>query len=196
MYLPGQRQGPSPIILGLLIGFLVIVLLALRTCTPQTSENLRSRFAAAGATDTAMQTAGAPVISLPEPVQTWGETAIAGLRGGDKVVPITPVAANTTLQVDIESLQQISGGLQIKGTVRNTGQQELRVPLSAFRFIDQTGTVYAAQGDAAATLPPNASTTLDLTLPINQPTTLTMLVEIPDADIHLELRLLTSSASQ
>ena len=189
MHLSGHNQGPSPIMIGVIAALLLILLLSLKTCNPESTSTLRSSFAAAEATTVAGQQDGLP---LPEPVREWGSTAIAQLRGGDAVVPITPVAANDILSVDIKSLQQVTSGLQIKGEIKNTGKQNLRVPLAAFRFIDQTGTVYAAQGNAAANLPPNGTTTLDLTLPIQEPTTLTMLVEIPESNVHLEMKLLTS----
>lgn len=186
----GRDQNFSPITWGILIGLGLILLVSMRSCNNQSSSTLRSRFAAAGATQEASEALGTPVLPLPAPVQTFGETAVAKLRGGDAVTPLTPVVADQKLKVDIKTLQQIDGGLQIKGIVTNISKQQLRVPLAAFRFIDQNGTVYAAQGDAAATLPPSTNTTLDLSLPIKDPTSLQMVVEIPEEQIRIEMPLL------
>ncbi len=186
----GQRTGPSPLVWGLIIGIGLILLVSARACSPDSSQVLRSRFAEAGATQVAGEALGTPVLPLPEAVQSLGSSAIAKLRGGEPVAPLTPVASDATLKVDIGTLQQVSGGLQVKGVVTNVGTVPLRVPLSAFRFTDQSGTVYASQGDAAATLPPKGSTNLDLTLPIKDPTTLQLVVEIPEANVRLEMRLL------
>ena len=186
----GQKNGPSPIVWGLIIGIGLIFLVSARACTPDSKAVLRSRFAESGATQVAQQAAGTPIIPLPAPIQSVGETAVAKLQGGQAVVPEAAVASDTTLRVNITSLQQVDGGLQVKGQVTNVGKQPLRVPLAAFRFTDQSGTVYASQGDAAATLPPGGSTNLDLTLPIKDPSSLQMVVEIADANVRLELKLL------
>lgn len=186
----GQRSGPSPLVLGLIIGAALIILVSARACTPDSAQVLRSRFAEAGATQEASAALGTPVVPLPAPIQSSGSTAVARLEGGEVVVPATPIANDATLKVEITLLQQVSGGLQVKGVVTNVGKSSLRVPLSAFRFTDQSGTVYAAQGDAAATLPAGGSTSLDLTLPIKNPTTLQMVVEIAEANVRLEMGLL------
>jgi len=186
----GRSTGPSPIVWGLFIGLGLIVLISMRACSPDSEQTLRSRFAATSATQEAQQIAGTPAISLPEPIQSLGQTTVARFQGGQAVVPSSPTVADTTLKVDIQSIQQIDGGLQIKGLVTNVGKTSLRVPLSAFRFTDQNGTVYASQGDAAATLPPGDKTPLDLTLPIENPTSLQMVVDIPDAKVRLEMKLL------
>ena len=189
----GHHQGPTPLSIGAVIGGTIILLLFLRTCTQPNEEALRSRFAAAEATTVANQADG--ILPVPEAVQEWGGTAVSKLRGGDAIVPVTPEIQSTTLNVDIQSLQQVAGGLQIKGTVTNIGSNDIRVPLAAFQFIDQTGTIYAAQSDAAAVLPPGTNTTLDLTLPIEDPTQLTMQVSIPEADVSLEMELLVSGSN-
>ena len=183
-------NSPHPALIGVIIGLVLIFLVSTRSCNPDSEQTLRSRFAEANATQVASQDLGTPILPLPAPVQEWSSTAIARLQGGEAVVPITPVVTNNKLKVDIQSLQQVGDGLQIKGLVTKISSKELRVPLSAFRFTDQSGTVYAAQGDAAANLPPNANTTLDLTLPIKNPTALTMVVEIPAEEIRLEVNLL------
>jgi len=185
-----RTNSPPPALIGVIIGLVLIFLVSTRSCNPDSEQTLRSRFAEANATQVASQNLGTPLIPLPAPVQEWSSTAIARLQGGEAVVPITPVVTNDKLKVDIQSLQQVGEGLQIKGVVTNISSKELRVPLAAFRFTDQSGTVYAAQGDAAANLPPNANTTLDLTLPIKNPTALTMVVEIPAEEIRLEVNLL------
>ncbi|KPL85250.1 MULTISPECIES: hypothetical protein [Herpetosiphon] len=185
-----RLNSPPPALIGVIIALVLIFLVSTRSCNPDSEQTLRSRFAEANATQVASQDLGTPILPLPAPVQEWSSTAIARLQGGEAVVPITPVVTNDKLKVDIQTLQQVGDGLQIKGVVTNISKQELRVPLSAFRFTDQSGTVFAAQGDAAANLPPNANTTLDLTLPIKNPTALTMVVEIPAEDIRLEVNLL------
>lgn len=185
-----SREGPSPIVLGVVIGLLLILIISMRSCSSDGSQALKSRFAQSEAASATQAASGTPFIPVPEPVQSFGATAIAKLRGGEAVVPATPVATNDVLEVRIQSLQQVEAGLQIKGLVTNTGKVDLRVPLAAFQFIDQQGTVYAAQGDAAANLPPNGSTTLDLTLPIQDPTALQMVVDLPEANVHLEIQLL------
>lgn len=192
MYGSGSGRSPSPMTLGLGVGFLLILLVSIRACTPDGQTVLQTRFAAQGATESARATAGEPIVPLPAPIQSLSETTVARLQGGEAVVPMTPVVTNDALKVDIQQLQSVAGGLQVKGTVRNNGKKALKVPLSAFRFTDQTGTVYAAQGDAAATLPPGGQTSLDLTLPIQNPTSLTMVVELPADNIRLEMQLLTS----
>ena len=150
-------NSPHPALIGVIIGLVLIFLVSTRSCNPDSEQTLRSRFAEANATQVASQDLGTPILPLPAPVQEWSSTAIARLQGGEAVVPITPVVTNNKLKVDIQSLQQVGDGLQIKGLVTNISSKELRVPLSAFRFTDQSGTVYAAQGDAAARAASHAS---------------------------------------
>jgi hypothetical protein len=106
----------------------------------------------------------------------------ARFDAGEKLPPLTPLADNGSLSISITSMSQVRGGLQVRGVVRNIGGKPLIVPLEAFRFCDQTGTIYAVPGETKATLQPGQSTELDLTLPISKPHSLVLTVNLPETE--------------
>lgn len=116
-------------------------------------------------------------------------------------IPTTPTEAPTTaplpapltlqsprLQVIIDHIDPLAGGVRISGSVTNTSAEDVSVPIGAFELYDNAGASFIA-GGAAATLKPGESTPLELTSPVSEGRTLTRLVLslLPDAPVELEL---------
>lgn len=182
--------GRSALFLGVLLGLLLIGLALLaRSCGEPPRASLRDRFIP-GPTDPA-QPGG---ISVPEPLRSAAKTTQA-LIGGGQAPLATPAVQSGSLEVRVAVLSPVENGIRVAGTIRNVGNEALVVPLTAFRFRDQDGRIYAAQGDAHATLAPDQSESFDLTLPTPNPQELVLTIEIPTEDIHIEMVLLSSGAT-
>ena len=105
-------------------------------------------------------------------------TAAARIRTGSPGPALTPVAQGTDLRLEITGIRKTASGLRITGVATNVGAQQLPVTLAAFRFSDDTGTVYAPESAAATTLDPGQRAPLDLTLPVEDPRQLTLDVRL------------------
>lgn len=121
-------------------------------------------------------------------------------------IPVTPTVAPTAaptapplaspltlqsprVQVIIDHVDPIAGGVKISGSVTNTSAEDVTVPIGAFELYDNTGVSFIAGGGAAATLKPGESTPLELTSPVFEGRALTRLVLhlLPDAPVELVL---------
>lgn len=117
-------------------------------------------------------------------------------------IPEAPTAAPTTsplaspltlqsprLQVIIDHVDPIAGGVKISGSVTNTSAEDVTVPIGAFELYDNAGVSFIAGGGAAATLKPGESTPLELTSPVFEGRALNRLVLrlLPDGPVELEL---------
>ena len=93
------------------------------------------------------------------------------------------------LQVIIDHVDPIAGGVKISGSVTNTSAEDVTVPIGAFELYDNAGVSFIAGGGAAATLKPGESTPLELTSPVFGGRALTRLVLrlLPDAPVELVL---------
>ncbi len=129
-----------------------------------------------------------PLPPLPSSVSDLARTAAARIGRGAVGAALTPVAQSADLRVEITGIRQAAGGLRITGAATNTGKRPLPVSLGAFRFVDGTGTVYAAESAAATTLDPGQRAPLDLTLPIRDARQLTLDVQVEGAPpLHMVL---------
>jgi hypothetical protein len=115
---------------------------------------------------------------LPSSVADLARTARARIGAGGRGAALTPVAESSRLRVEIAGIKAVQGGLQITGRAINRSAEPLVLSLSAFRFTDGSGMVYASENDANTSLEPGQGVPLDLLLPITDPRQLILDVEL------------------
>lgn len=126
---------------------------------------------------------------LAPEAQAAARTLWQQLTDGRRSQPIDPVARNSRVQVTIDALEPIAGGVKVRGTVTNLTNSDLMVPISAFELRDSAGERYRAPGTTIANLPPGGSTPLELSVPLPAGRGLLLITELPP-DPPLEQRLL------
>lgn len=142
---------------------------------------------------------GAPAFGLPQldlgslPVEL--QSAATDLRRrlglGQGGQPIEPLATTPRLRVEVRELAPQENGLVVRGSVTNTSQSDVQVPISAFELRDSAGGSYIAGGGASATLRPGESTPLELSVPLPPGRGLLLVTNLPP-DPPVEQRLLAA----
>lgn len=173
-------------ITALLIFLAIIVVIQLvERRSPAQDQLLQQQFAASPPPADAGRIEIPP---LPTDMVALARTTTARLFSGQAGAPLNTVTENEALRVEIASIKSEGETLKLGGTITNIGRAPATVSLDAFKFIDASGTVYASSGGPTTTLEPGQSAPLDITLPIANPTLLTLKVEQPDqSPIELQL---------
>lgn len=135
-----------------------------------------------------------PQISLDD-VKRLVPSAVSSLPNlvGGTPTP-EPIANGTTARTRIDVLELApmldgSQGVIVRGTVTNTSQDEITVPISAFSLRDSTGATFTVDTGAQAVLKPNEYTPLELTVPVRNERGLVLVVLIEgEAPVELKLR--------
>ncbi|NTU81233.1 MAG: hypothetical protein HGA45_17930 [Chloroflexales bacterium] len=127
--------------------------------------------------------------ALPADVQQPARDLLKTLGAGNPGQPVEPTVETPRLRVEVRELRPVEGGLQIVGQVTNISQGEVDVPISAFELRDSTGASYVAGGGASATLRPDESTPLELTVPLPAGRGLILITNLPP-DAPVEQRLI------
>lgn len=189
----GRNNAPIPFWLaGVLLALLLIALSAGGRLLPENTA-LRDRFKLQPTSP-----AGTPIVSLPSlgqlPAQAreLAERVRARFQGGDAVPALTPVAASQRVRVDVANVSQTPGGVRVSGTITNISSAALDVPVRAFELHDSAGAIYASGAGGSVSLAPNASTPLDVTVPLPAGRGLLLRVLLPP-DPPIEQVLLVAS---
>lgn len=154
-----------------------VVLIAIVQIVGRTQpQQLQQTFAAAPPDANAGEL---PLPPVPTDLVGLARTAAARLSAGQAGAPLTPAGQNETLQVQLDSIRPEGESLRLTGTVSNIGSAPVTVSLDSFKFVDGSGTSYASSGSPATTLEPGQQAPLDITLPINNPSQLTLQVQPP-----------------
>lgn len=185
------NQGPrtSPILIAIVI--FVVLLVIMRVMGGQQADVLRQTFAAAPPAANAGEITLPPV---PTGIANLARTATARILGGQATAPLSQRGENGALRVAIETIQPEANELRVLGSVTNISSAPVDVSLDAFKFIDETSTVYAITGSPAATIQPGQTAPLDIKLPINNPRQLKLSVEQPGQP-PIEIVLLNAAPS-
>lgn len=193
-----DRSFPWLPVLGALFGLFLIW--QVRTQVAQAPEGLSATFAqqaAVQATESALaQTAASltprPQISLDDVRRLIPSTVPLPLSPFE--AEVEPLASGNTARTRVDVLELApmpdgSPGVLVKGVVTNTSQEEITIPISAFLLRDSTAAEYQPDGSATATLQPQESTTLELTVPVPDGRGLVLIVQYAnEAPIELTLR--------
>lgn len=184
----GNNSNPrSPILIAAVI--FVILIVVIQLVGRQQSQVLEQTFAAAPPDANAGQIGLPPV---PTNLASFARTATARILGGLATAPLTQTDDNGQLRVQINRIQPENGSITVSGNVANISSAPIDVSLDAFKFIDETNTVYASTGNPPQTLPPGQEAPLSITLPIANPTQLKLNVELPGQPV-IELALLNAA---
>lgn len=176
----------SPVLIAALI--FIVLIIVIRLVGGQQEQVLQQRFAAAPPDPNAGQIALPPV---PTILANLARTATARILGGQATAPINRSDENGALRVQIDAIEPENGTLKITGQVTNISAATIDISLDAFKFIDETGTVYASSGNAAQPLQAGQAAPLSITLPIATPQQLKLNVEQPGQPT-IELTLLNT----
>jgi hypothetical protein len=189
----GRNNSPIPFwLLGVLIALLLIVVSAGGRLSPQ-NDALRDQFRPRPTDPAAPTAAPLPGLAqLPSEVRALAEQLRARLQGGSAVPALTPVAAGARIRVAISGVAPTSSGVRVSGTVTNISGETLALPVRAFELHDSAGGVYASGASGTISLAPNATTPLDVSVPLPPGRGLVLRVLLPP-DPPLEQVLLVAS---
>lgn len=179
------KRWPPVLIAVVIFGVLLILL---RIVGGQQSQVLQQTFAAAPPNPDAGQIRLPPV---PTGLANLARTATARMLGGQATAPLSQTDDNGLIRVQIDRMQPQNGALTITGAVTNISAATVDVTLDAFKFIDETGTVYASSGNPAQPIQAGQQAPLSITLPIANPQQLRLDVEQPGQP-KIELTLLNT----
>jgi hypothetical protein len=131
--------------------------------------------------------------ALPADLQQQARDLLATLGAGQSGRPVQPAVETPRLRVEVRELRPSADGLRVLGEVKNLGQSDVTVPISAFELRDSSGASYVAGGGASATLKPGESTPLDLTVPLPEGRGLLLITNLPP-DQPVEQKLIVVDA--
>ncbi|WP_322489394.1 hypothetical protein [Chloroflexus sp.] len=135
-----------------------------------------------------------PQISLDD-LKRLLPTAVSSLPNlvGGTPTP-EPIASGATARTRIDVLELApmpdgSQGVIVRGTVTNTSQDEITVPISAFSLRDSAGATFTVDTAAQAVLKPGEYTPLELTVPVQADRGLVLVVLMEgEGPVELKLR--------
>jgi|GEM_PF-6091296 len=168
-----NSQWPSWLIALLIFGLLIGVVQLVGQPAPPQQSPLQQKFAATPAAGISLT-----LPTVPADLVALARTQTARLLGGETGEPLTRVAQNKVLRVRIVGLAPEGDQLHINGNIENISREPLTVSLDDFKFVDATNTLYAAEGSPSTTLEPGQQAPIDITLPIKDPETLRLDVEL------------------
>ena len=179
---------------GVLLALLLIVVSARGRITPQ-NDALRDQFRPRP-TEPGAPTA-APLLDLsqlPAEVRALAGNLRERFQRGASVPALTPVAASARLRVQVAGVVSSASGVRVSGTVTNISGAPLAVPVRAFELRDSAGGVYASGATGTISLAPDATTPLDVTVPLPAGRGLVLRVLLPP-DPPLEQVLLVAAGT-
>ena len=177
-------QNSLPMLLGGILLALVLILISTRGGAGLNNPVLIQQFAPKP-TDPSAPTAQPfqlPQIHLPSLPPALQQT-YAKLRdrfaSGQAVPALTPIARGPRVRVDVDEVRRVGDRAQVHGKVTNISDAPIEIPPGAFSFRDSGGVTYATSGSGSATLQPQQSTSLDLSIPLPANRGLTLIVTVP-----------------
>ncbi len=183
-----ERNSSVPIwVWGVLVGVILILISSQGRLRPD-NPALQQAFALQPTPIGQAPGLGLPQLdlgNLPTELQDLSRDLWRRLGLGQSVAPIASSARSARLQVEVREIRRVEAGVQIIGQVQNISMDQVRVPISAFELRDSTGASYIAGGGASATLAPNETTPLDLTVPLPAGRGLLLVTNLPpDAPVE------------